>query len=369
MSAESGAESLVSPRRASATTTTNDNDDDDNDDTPSSPRDPSTAGLPVTSVITALPEKKWKAANYATRAILEHVKPMLQNYVTETARQAWYNDRSYLPYFVTTRLVDPFLALRYNVNESLLYEKGVDDIADAISKQAAESAGAPDKKHKSLRRAFTKSKLSASGEATTAEALKKSIGNLEEEKRVAKIITAEVERVIMRLSRVSETFAARMVELTETRDKTARYNMYTLSPYVLIHPSISQHPKLVNCRLGDYSMVLELGRCCMRQFIVFETFAQAYTMENAEARCRRVESFADEWLKENFPAATISDMMPVEWFLHPVTHEPLDEAILTERRAAMIREIPFIIIGFLHILQFYSRERDRIMWSIYQKMI
>src|SRR5579862_3218675 len=65
--------------------------------------------------------RRWKSARYVTRLIANHVQPMLNVAVTEAVRRLQYDDRSCLPCFVTTRLADPFIALRNCVDETLLF--------------------------------------------------------------------------------------------------------------------------------------------------------------------------------------------------------------------------------------------------------
>jgi len=144
--------------------------------------------------------------------------------------------------------------------------------------------------------------------------------------------------------------------------------LLTFVPFILVHPSVARHPRLGRLKLGDNTLILEVGRAYVREFILLETYAQAFYIENAERRYTALARHADQWLSEKFASAVIGDMLPVDWFLDAHTHEPLDESVLSERREAMRREVPFMMIGLLHTLRMHD-ERDLIVWSIYQKLV
>lgn len=312
-----------------------------------------------------------KTARHVTRLVAEQVRPLLQTAVVEAVRCLKYEGPSFLPGFVTTRLADPFLALRNCVDESLLFERGIADISEAFIRHAAVDNS---NKHRSLRRTLTGKpgvKLTSSGEQSNSSAggeLRKTLGTLDEQKRVAKIVTGEAERVALRLSVVTEAFVAQLTTLLGIRDRQRQMDMLTFAPYVLVHSSVARHASLSRLRLSDNVLITELGRAHARQFILFETFAQAYRIENAERRYDTLQRHADDWLAERFAPAVVNDMLPVDWFLDERTHEPLEEAVLSARRATMRRELPFLIIGVLHLMRF-ADERDSVIWSIYQKLI
>jgi len=308
----------------------------------------------------------WQTARYVTRLVAEQITPLLSTAVAATVRHLRYEDRSYLPRFVTTRLTDPFLALRNCVDESLIFERGIADISDAFMRQAAASSAA-ESKTRSLRRTLTM-RGSRATVALDDSSLPGTLGVLDEQKRIAKIITAEAERVAARLSVVSEVFVAQLATLLNIRDRQLHLDMRTFAPHILVHPSVARHASLGKLRLGDCTLILELGRAYMREFILLETYAQAYRIDNAERRCETLSRHADAWLAEHFNAAAVADMLPVDWFLDEKTHEPLDDVVLDARREAMRREVPFMMIGFLHAMRM-NDERDLVVWSIFQKLI
>jgi hypothetical protein len=328
-------------------------------------------------------QQKWRTARYVTQLVLENVGPLLETAVVSAVRELRYNNQSYLPGFITSRLADPFIALRNCVDASLIFEKSVAHLSEKLMQQAVPASPRPtgtstpsDIKKLSLRRSLTARNVKAQQQSVNTEPSTSSSSTddtsaqvvLDEERRLARIVTAEAERVASRLSKVTDVFVDRLCRLVNIRDGQTKLDLLQFTPYTLLHPSVARHPNLRRLKLGDSTILLAVARAYVREFILLETFAQAYLIENAERRCAAVERQADEWVAEQFAPAVVADMLPVDWFLDEQTHEPLEDTVLDERRAAMRRELPFLIIGVLHLMRL-TAERDLVVWSLYQKIV
>lgn len=364
----------------------------EDDDTASASAQPKRTRANATASASPLNEseqQKWRTARYVTQLVLDNVGPLLETAVVAAVRELRYTNQSYLPGFVTSRLADPFIALRNCVDASLIFEKSVAHLSEKLMQQAAPASPRPtatsatnDNKRLSLRRSLTARNVKAQQSANTDPSSSSSSTTtssssaddtsaqvvLDEERRLARIVTAEAERVASRLSKVTDVFVDRLCRLVNIRDGQTKLDLLQFTPYTLLHPSVARHPNLRRLKLGDSTILLAIARAYVREFILLETFAQAYLIENAERRCAAVERQADEWVAEQFAPAVVADMLPVDWFLDEQTHEPLEDTVLDERRAAMRRELPFLIIGVLHLMRL-TAERDLVVWSLYQKIV
>lgn len=336
------------------------NDDGDNEP----PEAPPTSTRPVES------SSKWRAATYVSSQVATRIQPMLDAAVASVVRQLRYDNQSHLPCFVTTRLQDPFIALSYHVDAEQLYQKGIADISAAmrVQEQTASSSSSSGAKHKSLRRTLTGKIKPVKVDESSGDDARRHINELDHERSVAERIEAEARGLSIRLSRTVDVFVEQLCAIANLNEKAYKHDLLTFAPYVLVDPSVSRHPKFDRLKLGDNRMVLEIGRAEVRSFVLMETYAQAYHVENAERRCKELESQASVWLASKCAATTIDEMLPVQWHLDAQTHEPLDADTLEPRAARMRNELPFIMIGVLTAMRMRA-EAAEVIWSLYQKII
>jgi len=313
-----------------------------------------------------------RSAVRVSTQIATKLQPMLDAAVKDVVRQLRYDDQSHLPCFLTTRLADPFITLSHYVDADKIYQKALADIGHAVREHdALGSAEERNAKRKSLRRTFTekiKPPTKLPNEEITDEARKQHLTTIDAERVIAERIEAEARRLSIKLSHTVDVFVDHLCDIAGIRDRMCKHDLLTFAPYVLVDPSVSRHPRLSRLKLGDNTMVLELGRASVRAFVLLETYAQAYQIENAERRCRELESHAHAWLEEQCGAASIADMLPVQWYLHAQTSEPLDADTIDARSARMRNEMPFIMIGVLMAMRLRA-EAEQLIWSLYQKLV
>ena len=62
-----------------------------------------------------------------------------------------------------------------------------------------------------------------------------------------------------------------------------------------------------------------------------------------------MDELLDVWLTRRGPKHA-RDAMPVMWTLEASTHEPLPETFLEKRTRDMMREVPLLLVGMLHVM-------------------
>jgi hypothetical protein len=268
---------------------------------------------------------------------------------------------SYVPEHVMRRFEDPFIALTHCVDIELEYEKGAAEMAEAMADFSRRVE--PVSKRGSLKRTISKS-LRISNTIPIAP----SLASIENERVTASLISEEARSVSKRLSDLCHPFAVTLCRLARIRNQLQAKNVLQFMPYVLIHTSVARHPRLMNLKIGDNSMIIEVGRACARTFVLLESYAQVYRIDNAERRWETFNHYAGVWFIKQCGKEKSRDLVSVDWRLDAQTHQPLPGNVVQERIQVMTGEMPFIMIGVLHTMGLYDA-RDNLLWSMYQDLI
>jgi hypothetical protein len=282
--------------------------------------------------------------------------------ISERAFQPSAN--SYLPRHVMARFEDPFIALTYCVDIEMEHERGAAEMAEAftdITKRTAQITG--EKKKLSLKRSISKSLKIRPTPNAVPEVLV-----LEKDRQSAALVAEEARLCSKRLSDLCHPFAMLICRLARIRNRLQMQNVLEFMPYVLVHHTVARHPRLTNLKIGDNSLIIEVGRACARIFVLLESYSQVFRLENAERRWNTFNQYAGIWFIKQVGSERSRELVSVDWRLDPLTHAPLASNVVQEHIQVMTSEMPFIMIGVLHSMSLYDA-RDRLLWSMYQDLI
>lgn len=259
----------------------------------------------------------------------------------------------WLPTFATD-LADPFITLRHQIDVERQFSEIEIERPDEPNTESS-SGG----KKKTLRKLMRKGE--ASREETNPARPSKIKVRITEDQKIR--LRHELARITKELSSAVDNFVALACSVCKITTREIIFEMREFTPYLMLDNSVTKHPKLIGMHLTDNTTYIELGRTVLRSHGLAVACAQGQTLSNANQRIRRMDEFLDVWITKRSPKRA-RDAMPVMWTLEASTHEPLPETFLEKRVRDMMREVPLLMIGMLHVMCLRA-ERDDLVREIF----
>ena len=277
--------------------------------------------------------------------------------MSDTEEDDGYTPRVYvsrwLPTFAAS-LADPFITLRFQID----VERQFADI-EVDRPGAAEPEPTSGSKKKTLRKLMRKADTDNDNAAPVLSSKIKVRITDDQKIRLGK----ELARITKDLSGAVDSFVALSCSVCKITMREIVNEMREFVPYFMLDNSVTKHPKLLGLRLTDNTTYIELGRTLLRSHALAVACAQGQTLANANQRIRRMDELLDVWITRRSPTRA-RNAMPVMWTLEASTHEPLPETFLEKRTRDMMREVPLLIIGMLHVMCLRA-ERDNLVREIF----
>lgn len=262
------------------------------------------------------------------------------------------------PPAVIAEFDDPFLALRCWSEIERKYQTGALAIAAATSSSST-TVATNSTKRLSLRR---------HKEPPIDPALSTLLNSIETERGTAELISKYASEVHDRLHEVCPLFVDELCRLVQLFGASPqREAIEAMAPFVLLHDSVAQHPRLRCLKIADGAMVLEIGICVVRTHILTNTYCAAYSMVDGERRCAEVRRYASTWLTENCKDNARS-LVPVYWRYNAKTNERLTDKEETELVNTLMSDVPFMMIGLMELLRM-EEAKHALVRSLFRRLI
>jgi len=261
----------------------------------------------------------------------------------------------WLPTFVQ-RLEEPFLALRYRIDVSK-------DFAEIeVTTSADDQPAEPTKKKGTLKKLMKKGTHSATDTGDVSAPRTKVKVRISEDIQIR--LNGEIDRIVKELSGAVDSFVALLCRLADIRTKEIIQELAVFAPYVMLDNTITKHPKLAKLKLADNTVYSELGRTLLQAHTLATAAAMGQSLVNAKQRQRRINELLDVWLTKRAKHEA-QKAMPVVWTLDPGTHEVLKETFLRKRAREVMRDVPLLMIGVLHVMCL-DEQRDRLVREVFE---
>lgn len=251
---------------------------------------------------------------------------------------------------------DPFLALRCWSEIQRKHQSGALAIAAATSSTAPVE---PSTKRLSLRR---------HKEPAIDPALATMLNTIESERASAELIARGAMEAHDALRAVCPLFVKELCRLANIGDpSTQREAIEAMAPFVLLHNTVAQHPRLQCLSIADGTMVLEIGISVVRTHILTNTYCAASTLVDGERRCAEVRRYASTWLTENCKDNARS-IIPVYWRYDVRKNERLTDVEEKDLVNRLMSDVPFLMIGLLELLRLED-SKNAMVRSLFRRLI